>query len=237
MSVEFSYQFQKDRRMSWVKHDDGFSQNRKVAKLSDKAYRLHFCALEHCARNLTDGTLLDFELANVFAVAQIKRNALAYVAELVDADLWRTIQHGYEIHGYLEYNPSSREVKEQRKRNAERQKKHRDSKRNAVTNAVTNGVTNAVTNGVSHTAPSRPVPKELESQRPDELHGLRLYTAIGDRFKTDTLKALCMSAGRQLPAAELEGIREYLLSNRRSIKHEGKYVAASLKKARDRRAA
>jgi hypothetical protein len=24
--------------LTWVKHDDGFSQNRKVAKLTDKAY-------------------------------------------------------------------------------------------------------------------------------------------------------------------------------------------------------
>jgi hypothetical protein len=146
--------------LTWVKHDDGFSQNRKVAKLTDKAYRLHFCALEHCARNLTDGTIMDYEMGNVFAVAQIKRGGLSYVAELVDACLWKTIIHGYEIHEYLEHNPSAADVKEVRKRNAERQKKHREGKRHGVTNTVTDGVSNGVTNSVSHTAPSHPIPKE-----------------------------------------------------------------------------
>jgi hypothetical protein len=152
--------------LTWVKHDDGFSQNRKVAKLTDKAYRLHFCALEHCARNLTDGTIMDYELSNVFAVAQIKRNGLGYVAELVDACLWKTIIHGYEIHEYLEHNPSAADVKEVRKRNAERQKKHREGKRHGVTNTVTESERNGVTNGVSHAAPSRPIPyKEKPSIR------------------------------------------------------------------------
>jgi hypothetical protein len=167
--------------MSWVKHDDGFSQNRKVIGLSDKAYRLHFCGLEHCARNLTDGTIMDYEFPSVYAVAHIKAPQ-KYVKELVSARLWRLIAGGYEINQYLDYNPSAAMVDEQRKRNAERQKAHR--------NRVSNGVTNDVTNGVSNTAPTRPVPKDQEHSRPEPVDKFLKFAEDVGLWQSQRLDAL-----------------------------------------------
>ena len=127
--------------MSWVKHDDGFSSLRKVRQLTVKAYRLHFCALEFCAKNLTDGTVDNDELPIISEIARVSRPK-RYVEELRTARLWNVVNRGYEINDYLDYNPSAEEVKLERKRNADRQRRFRNAKRNADSNGVTNGVSN-----------------------------------------------------------------------------------------------
>lgn len=47
--------------MSWFHLDDNFPDHRKVAGLSDAAFRLHVAGLAYCSRGLTDpgATVLD----------------------------------------------------------------------------------------------------------------------------------------------------------------------------------
>ncbi|MFI8206846.1 hypothetical protein [Streptomyces sp. NPDC085937] len=130
--------------MPWVKLDDRFPSHRKIALLSDRAFRLHVSAICWCAENLTDGRIADRELALVTRVRGVKATA----KQLEDAGLWDRTEDGWVIHDYLDYNPSREQVLLERKKNAERQERFRrrkngkptppnDSDRNARSNGVT----------------------------------------------------------------------------------------------------
>lgn len=130
--------------MVWVKHDDQFSSHPKVRRLSDKAYRLHMCAIEHCARFLTDGLVSVESLEDVSFAAKVS-SPKRYVDELVAAKLWIVRNAStWRIHDFLKYNRSKEQVEAERKEAAYRQKRYRD--RNAVSNGVTNDVSNRVSN-------------------------------------------------------------------------------------------
>jgi hypothetical protein len=130
--------------MPWVRLDDRFPSHRKVALLSDRAFRLHVSAICWCAENLTDGHISDRELPLVAHIRAIKVTA----KQLEDAGLWDRTDGGWVIHDYLDYNPSREQVIAERKKNAERQERFRRRKAGKPTpppegdrNAVSNGVT------------------------------------------------------------------------------------------------
>ncbi|WP_428956155.1 hypothetical protein [Streptomyces sp. cg35] len=136
--------------MPWVRLDDRFPSHRKVALLSDRAFRLHVSAICWCAENLTDGHIADRELALVAHIRGIKATA----KQLQEAGVWDRTDDGWLIHDYLDYNPSREQVLLERKRNAERQERFRRRKNGKPTpppegdgNGGSNGVTQ---NGESH---------------------------------------------------------------------------------------
>lgn len=149
--------------MTWVRLDDRFPSHRKIALLSDRAFRMHVSALCWSAENLTDGVIQDRELRLVAHV----RNMTATARELVTNQLWVRIEGGWRIHDYLEYNPSRDQVLSERQKNAARQQAFRDRKKGSSTPPPTqtetppeikrNGVTPPVTNSVSNALPG-PVP-------------------------------------------------------------------------------
>ncbi|MFF5421772.1 hypothetical protein [Streptomyces misionensis] len=126
--------------MPWVRLDDRFPSHRKVALLSDRAFRLYVSALCWSSENLTEGRILEKELPLVARVRGVKTAA----AELEAAGLWDRAEVGWVIHDYLEYNPDRAKVKAGREANAARQQAFRDRKkaeREAKRNAPRNGVT------------------------------------------------------------------------------------------------
>ncbi|MGS2588051.1 hypothetical protein [Streptomyces hebeiensis] len=130
--------------MPWVRLDDRFPSHRKVALLSDRAFRLYISALCWSSENLTEGRILDRELPLVSRV----RGPKSAAAELETAGLWDRAKDGWEIHDYLEYNPDRARVQADRSANAARQKAFRDRKkaeREAARNAERNGTRNGVT--------------------------------------------------------------------------------------------
>lgn len=133
--------------MPWVKLDDRFPSHRKIALLSDRAFRLHISAICWCAENLTDGRISDRELALVAKIRGVKATA----QQLADAGVWDRTEDGWEIHDYLDYNPSREQVLAERKKNAERQEKFRQRKNgkplppDGSPDPSSNGVTNGVT--------------------------------------------------------------------------------------------
>ncbi|MFI9237802.1 hypothetical protein [Streptomyces sp. NPDC053079] len=152
--------------MPWVRLDDHFPSHRKVAMLSDRAFRLHVSALCWCAANLTDGHVGDRELRLVAHV----RGMTATARQLEDAGLWKRVDDGWVLHDFHDYQPTADHVRAERERNAARQRRFRE-RRTADTdtttapeeearNAVTPGVTNAVSHPVTNSAPTRtrPVP-------------------------------------------------------------------------------
>ena len=133
--------------MPWVKLDDRFPSHRKIALLSDRAFRLHVAAICWSAENLTDGRITDRELTLITHIRGVKTTA----QQLEEAGLWDRTADGWAIHDYLDYNPSRVQVLAERKKNAERQQKFRRRKNgkpippegsgNPSGNGVSNGVT------------------------------------------------------------------------------------------------
>jgi hypothetical protein len=122
--------------MPWVRLDDRFASHRKVALLSDRAFRLYISALCWASENLTEGKILDRELSVVARVRGLK----AAAAELQQAGLWDRVEDGWQIHDYLDYNPDRAKIQAEREANAARQQAFRDRKkaaRDAARNAVT----------------------------------------------------------------------------------------------------
>ena len=150
--------------------------NRKVAALSDAAYRLDDEAICWSSRNLTDGRIAADDFAGIS-----KRATRKNAAELVRRQRWHTAEHectsehcptpgpdGWVIHDYLDYNPSKEEVLAERAARAERTRRWRANK-----NGTGDGVgdasqdvppthhergTRRVSDGVSDASPARPVP-------------------------------------------------------------------------------
>jgi hypothetical protein len=151
--------------MPWVRFDDDFPINRKVAGLSDAAYRLHSSAIFWCARNLTDGFLPKDDLDDVCARVRTPKR---FAAECVRRDVWHPAgrdcpsenciapvdKDGWVIHDYLDFQPSKEQVLRDRLAARIRQERWK-AKRNGPHNAVRDGVGNGVTNAT----PPRPAPK------------------------------------------------------------------------------
>ena len=129
--------------MPWFKLDDSFHSHPKVMAAGNEAVGLFVRCGTYAAQHLTDG----------FIPQQV---VLLYGSEaladtLVEAKLWRRTRGGWQIHDYLNYNPSKQAVNNDRKNNADRQRRWQEARRNAVSNGAPNGVSNS--------APTRPDPK------------------------------------------------------------------------------
>lgn len=88
--------------MAWLKLDDAFTDHPKIMAAGPMAGWLHVCALTYCSRLLTDGFI---PAGQVRKLADID-NAGELVQRLIDAGLWDTCDGGYQIHDYLDFNPS-----------------------------------------------------------------------------------------------------------------------------------
>ena len=89
--------------MSWVKIDDQFTDNPKIAVLSDVAFRAYVSSICYASRNLTDG-VVPMRKAKEFA------GRVRIIQELIPG-LWEPLPDGsLAIHDYLKYNPTRDQV-------------------------------------------------------------------------------------------------------------------------------
>lgn len=135
--------------MTWLRLDDGFTDHPKVAALSPRAFQAHVTGMAYCARNLTDGFIPARKAKDIAGEA---------LPELVakprqGKPLWTKTGTEYEIHDYLDYNPTRESVLAERARNTERKARSR--------HGVSHGVTPDGTDGVS---PNAPVPVSLDPE-------------------------------------------------------------------------
>jgi hypothetical protein len=149
--------------MPWAKLDDGLTFHAKIIEAGNAATGVWVRGLAWSAFYLTDGHVPS-KIARV--IAGESRGALA---ALVRSGLWAECPGGYQIHDYLEYNPSRAEVLE--KREKDRIRKGGDSARNST------GVDEAsnAPDPVPIPSRSRPDPEEIDlsdledlSQIPDD---------------------------------------------------------------------
>lgn len=164
--------------MGWVRIDDSFADHEKIIAAGEAAVCLYVCGLTYCAHMLTDGAIPKRKALVLYPM----ENAQAKADRLVEVGLWHDCGDYYEVHDYLDYQPSREQVENDRKATAVRVGKFRASKagssaeqaRNGVSNGhVTplqerySGVSNGVGNGVSNAAPIPipiPIPEESKSK-------------------------------------------------------------------------
>lgn len=164
--------------MSWVKLDDRFPEHPKVLSAGPVGLAVHVRALCYAARNLTDGFIPTGVVPSLTAdLGRVSRAAAAsdWPAILVSTGLWDAAPGGYQIHDYLEFNPSREKVEAGRRAVADRVarwKKSHPSRGNASGNGE---VTPLVTqekrqgNGQANAAPvPHPLPVEEKKREPGE---------------------------------------------------------------------
>lgn len=102
--------------MAWVKFDDGYADHRKIAGLTDAAFRLHTAGILYCGHHLTDGFIEATEVPRL-----VRRFRKAALAELVERALWLPqADVGYVIHDYLQWNDTAEKVIKRREDAAKR---------------------------------------------------------------------------------------------------------------------
>lgn len=92
--------------MAWVKLDDGFYDNAKILRVGLTAAGLYVAGLSYAGRKLTNGFLADVAVTMLVGDA-----GTTLPGRLIEAGLWRPVEGGYQIHDYLDYNPSAAQVK------------------------------------------------------------------------------------------------------------------------------
>ncbi len=93
--------------MTWVKLDDQFADHPKVLMAGPLASWLYVCGLTYCSRLLTDGFI---PTAQVRRLADVD-NAQELANKLVEVGLWDIVDNGFQIHDYLQYNPTAESIK------------------------------------------------------------------------------------------------------------------------------
>lgn len=122
----------------WLKLDDGFADHPKIDTLSDGAFRLHVSGLCYAAKHLTDGMLPARSLRRLTPTFDED-----LVAELVAVGLWHRLGEvtdadgtpldaGFELHDFLDYNPTAAEVKARREKDREKKRRQRARGSDAV---------------------------------------------------------------------------------------------------------
>lgn len=100
--------------MTWFKLDDQFPDHPKVVAAGGDAAWLHVCGCCYAAKHETNGKVPK----NIVPRLSDRKNPMKLAGALVDAGLWHDLGDEYEIHDFLEYNPSKAELDSKRKAKA-----------------------------------------------------------------------------------------------------------------------
>jgi len=159
----------------WARLDDAILDNPKIIAAGPLGFALHVAAITWCARNLTDGFIPKRRVSQLLDLSSLRmseatlgrvRHGLSTgdVAEdLARIGLWHDHGTSWELHDYLDYNPSKAEVLAARER--ERAKKER--RRQPVDN-VPRGIPGE-SPGESRGNPPHPVPVPVPEPKEDLL--------------------------------------------------------------------
>lgn len=187
--------------MPWARLDDMLPVHPKVRGLSDASFRLYICAICWSNLHMTDGKIPGAQLRFVSDVRAPKQRA----DELVTAGLWDITDDGWQIHDYLEYQPSAEKVRRERVLKAERMDRWR-SNRDASVDASQDASRDAAP------IPSHPIPSPDGSvsanpagsngHRPDLVLIRAVQQAIADRTGADVPDAHAQTVAAQIIGRE-----------------------------------
>ena len=141
--------------MSWVRLADEMLANPKVLGLSDRAFRLYIGLLCWCSAWETDGAFNDDALRAIPDGRRL-RNSLE---DLIVSGLILVRDEGWEIHDFLDYQPSKEQKRQTRKAATSRQRASR-ARRDSERDSRRDG---AVTSRAQDPLPlPGPVPSDLD---------------------------------------------------------------------------
>lgn len=105
--------------MPWAKVDDKLHGHPKAIEAGLEALGLWTLALSWVSSYLTDGFVPEGQIVRI-------GGSIEMADKLIAAGLWERRDGGYQIHDYLEYNPSAEEIDEQRAKNRRKQQLYDD---------------------------------------------------------------------------------------------------------------
>lgn len=152
--------------MTWARLDDGITDNPRLLALPRGVRLVHIEGIVWSCRHETDGRIPRHVLRKVTDEPDPEDAATT----LVDAGLWKVVDDGWEIVGFLEDQRSSEDIAKTRAAALERQRRHRQhiggdhSLCNPRYCKGASRVTDGVTNGGSHGPPTRPDPTRPEGE-------------------------------------------------------------------------
>lgn len=154
--------------MTWFKVSDGLAFHGKAISAGNEAIGawVRAGAWSSAPDNLTDG-FIPRGVATTIAPARVWSRLIA--SGLVETPT--DGRDGYQIHGFLDYNPSADDVRKERETTRKRVESWREKRRggNGASNAVTSSVTNGVRTPAVHVP--RPVPSRPCTDPPVVPHG------------------------------------------------------------------
>lgn len=104
--------------MTWARIDDGIFFNPKVFVLSPETKLLYIGGIVYASKFMTDGIIRQGDLTKMARMTGINV-VTEMVSELVSSGLWHETGDGWEIHDYLQYNPSREHVEAVRQKRVE----------------------------------------------------------------------------------------------------------------------
>jgi hypothetical protein len=107
--------------MPWFKVDDGFHDHPKVLTAGNAAIGLWTRCGSYASKQSTNGFIPN-AIAHAYGTKTV-------IEKLVGSGLWIRVDGGYQMHDFLDYNPTADQVKADRRAAAERQAKWRESRR------------------------------------------------------------------------------------------------------------
>lgn len=115
--------------MAWVKIDDQFYAHPKLIAAGPLAKSLFVDALCYANQYLTDGFIPEIVALQIsMPLEQYCDAGHEMIDILVNVGLWHKVQGGYQIHDYLDYNPSREHVMKERAAAKERMQRVRGAK-------------------------------------------------------------------------------------------------------------
>jgi hypothetical protein len=205
--------------VTWVKLEDDFSENPKIAGLSDSALALWVTGLAYCNRNLTDGFI-----PSQVGLGQLRYcdgNAVPPIRELEATGLWDEIPGGWEVHDFHDYQPTKEAVLAERAAARERMQELRKNRKISSKDVQANMEGTSPRSSVSPVPVPDPVPKQ--SLERDSLEGVGvdvhkelLVTRLLARLGDIDGKALAdiRKLSEQLPPSALVKVQESLETRR-----------------------
>jgi hypothetical protein len=97
--------------MSWIKFDDQWMDHPKIIQAGRDARDMWIASITYCAKHLTDGYFHDNLLPTLAVMAGVDvANCQEFASTLVRVGLWDANEEGYQVHDYLDYNPSKEQA-------------------------------------------------------------------------------------------------------------------------------
>ena len=101
--------------MPWTKIDDQFYDHPKVVAAGPLGIALFVCGLSYCSRHLTDGFISTIQVRRLIDIDDPR----VIAEKLIAVGLWERRDGGYQVHDYLDYNPSRARIEATRRARAE----------------------------------------------------------------------------------------------------------------------